>query len=105
MSCADEEAVRPTRASPEVLDASQLFRHPTAPHLAAFILPSRGRVAFSLRPHDQMDDTVRYSATEGQSRDHHSQSDDRGTKRLSPGVMSVAGEWDGAPMECDCSAA
>src|SRR6516164_3465130 len=35
MSCADQEAVRPTRASPEVLDASQLFRHPTAPHLAA----------------------------------------------------------------------
>ena len=43
----------------EVPDLSALLRPPTAPHLAAFILPSRGRVPSSPWPDDQTCDNPR----------------------------------------------
>jgi hypothetical protein len=76
-----------SRNSRKVLDTSEFFRHSTAPQLAAFILPSRGRVVSSLRSHNQMCDKGRDSMKAGQRRLHHFGSDDRGTKRLSPGVL------------------
>jgi hypothetical protein len=48
----------------EVPDLSALLRPPTAPHLAAFILPSVGRVASCLRSHRRTCESIRHSAKE-----------------------------------------
>jgi hypothetical protein len=50
MSCANRHIAVLSRTLCQALELSVLFRHPTGPHLAAFILPSLGRRCGGLRP-------------------------------------------------------
>ena len=99
------QAVVSGRTSCKVLEVPTLFRRPTAPQLAAFILPSRGRVPSSTWPHRQTCDTVRNSTKRDCKSHHGRRSDDLGTNRLSTGALLAAGTAAGGPGERCSSAA
>jgi hypothetical protein len=88
-----------SRTSCKVLDVPTLFRRPTAPQLAAFILPSVGRLASPPWPHRQTCEKIRHSAKDGQATHHGLRSDDLGTNRLSAGTLVVVGKSLTGPVE------
>src|SRR5438105_3098953 len=70
---------------------SSFFSRPTAPHLAAFILPSVGRSASPPWSHAQTCENVRHPAKHAQTTHHGLRSDDLGTNRLSAGGLAAVG--------------
>src|ERR1700681_793141 len=89
---ADVQAGACRRASCEVVDLSSFFNRPTRPQLAAFILPSVGRVPSAALPHTQTCESVRQNTKHAQTTHHGLRSDDLGTNRLSPQGLDVVGD-------------
>jgi hypothetical protein len=68
-----------SRTSCKVLDVPALFRRPTAPQAAAFILPSRGRVPCAPSPQRRMCDNLRNPTNKAKESHSALRSDELGT--------------------------
>ena len=103
MTCVIRQAFVRRRTLCQVFDHCPLSGRPTAPHLAAFILPSVGRVTSTPWPHRQTCDNVRNSTKKSQTAHHGLRSDDLGTNRLSTGPLLGDGAAAARPGERRCS--
>src|SRR6516164_1977071 len=103
MTCANWQAVERRRTLRQVFAHCPLSGRPTAAHLAAFILPSVGRVTSTPWPHRQTCDNVRNSTKKSQTVHHGLRSDDLGTNRLSTGPLLGDGAAAARPGERRCS--
>src|SRR6266446_8852768 len=104
MTCANWQAVVCRRTLCQVFDHCPLSSRPTAAHLAAFILPSLGRVACPAWPHSQTCENLRRCAKHAQTNHHGLRSDDLGTTRRSAGGAVVVGDALPGPGERGSSA-
>ncbi len=103
MTCAIRQSFVRRRTLCQVFDHCPLSGRPTAAHLAAFILPSVGRVSSTPWPHRQTCDNVRNSTKKSQTAHHGLRSDDLGTNRLSTGPLLGDGAAAASPGERRCS--
>jgi hypothetical protein len=91
MTCANSQAVERRRTLFQVLDHCPLSVRPTAAHLAAFILPSRGWSFSATLPLRHWCDVLRI-LTIGTKVSHYGpRSDDLSTNKLSAGALAANG--------------
>ena len=105
MTCAVWQAFVCRRTSCQVFDHCPLSSRPTAAHLAAFILPSGGRLAFPTRPLGHWCDILRPAAMDVHANHCDPRPDDGGTNRRSIGALAVDGCAFGTRDDGNCSAA